>query len=572
MFYNLYRSTKSGREEAEKAKLTGAGQSIINPKERLLNFQKRQKLKNLLITKFMQKYGISESDQTLETEITKFLQSEKLTDVDLQRLDAKLKHIYQSRKAKQQLKSTLTHSLLENNSKLNMNKSQPELFPRIQEQKNPNLSSTLNQSLNNNSQYKKLDINEKKEKRSLRPSASMEMPIKKQKYKSPEEELAELEAEYAEEEKEMLKRKNYTRIDFSSMGDEWMAMAQYNKKLYEQQIKEEKQKDAEMKRRTKEDLDNQIKEKIKREYEEVLKEKEGEKIFQEHLKHIDELEKEKQEALKRQILREKKNRDAQIKDEYTRKRIDFLKQRKFERNLIKNIKEEMEKEKQAAIQKKIKENEALKKVIRENEINKEKQKELLQKEKEEDIQSYKEMERNELKKDLERKRYFDNIRRFANKYDENEVAKLINKMKQDQKDEDEKVYQLMMEKNRLDFEREKQEKLKRKQDKIAIKQFLDMQIEEKKKESDLEKAIDEEQARIWKMDCQKYSDEEKKINKIIKEMNRRNLDSIMEQMKKRKMRKNQSMTNAEYAMNREALEKVKEEMDKEKMDKEKMNN
>ena len=99
-----------------------------------------------------------------------------------------------------------------------------------------------------------------------------------------------------------------------------------------------------------------------------------------------------------------------------------------------------------------------------------------------------------------------------------------------------------------------------------------MQIEEKKKESDLEKAIDEEQARIWKMDCQKYSDEEKKINKIIKEMNRRNLDSIMEQIKKRKMRKNQSMTNAEYAMNREALEKVKEEMDKEKMDKEKMNN
>ena len=346
-----------------------------------------------------------------------------------------------------------------------------------------------------------------------------------------------------------------------------MAMAQYNKKLYEQQIKEEKQKDAEMKRRTKEDLDNQIKQKVKREYEELLKEKEGEKLYQEHLKHIDELEKEKQEALKRQILREKKNRDAQIRDEYTRKRIDFLKERKFERNLIKTIKEEMEKEGQAAIQKKIKENEALKKVIRENEINKEKQKELLQKEKEEDIQSYKEMERNELKKDLERKRYFENIRRFANKYDDNEVAKLLNQMKQDQKDEDEKVYQLMMEKNRLDFEREKQEKLKRKQDKIAIKQFLDMQIEEKKKESDLEKAIDDEQARIWKMDCQKYNDEEKKINKIIKEMNRRNLDSIMEQMKKRKMRKNESMTDAEYAMNREALEKVKNEMDKEKMNK-----
>ena len=40
------------------------------------------------------------------------------------------------------------------------------------------------------------------------------------------------------------------------------------------------------------------------------------------------------------------------------------------------------------------------------------------------------MERNELKKDLERKRYFDNIRRFANKYDENETAKILNQMKQ----------------------------------------------------------------------------------------------------------------------------------------------
>ena len=306
MFYNLHRSTKSGREEMEKARLTGAGQSLINPKERLLNFQKRQKLKNLLITKFMQKYGINQPDQVLETEITKFLQSEKLTDVDLQRLDAKLKKIYQSRKSKQLLKSTLTHTLLDRNT--NLNKSQPDLFPRIQEQKNPNLTSTLNQSLNNqNIEYKKIDNNEIKSKK-LRPSASMEMPIRntKTKYKNPEEELAELEAEFAEEEKEMLKKKNYTRIDFSGMGDEWMAMAQYNKKLYEKQIKEEKEKDAEIKRRTKEDLDNQIKEKLKREYEEVLKEREGEKIYQEHLKHIDELEKEKQEALKRQIIREKK--------------------------------------------------------------------------------------------------------------------------------------------------------------------------------------------------------------------------------------------------------------------------
>ena len=83
----------------------------------------------------------------------------------------------------------------------------------------------------------------------------------RRKYRNPEEELAELEKEFEEEKKEKNARKNFTRIDFSGVGDEWMAMANYNKKIYERQIKEEKEKDEEIKRRTKEDLDNQVKQK-----------------------------------------------------------------------------------------------------------------------------------------------------------------------------------------------------------------------------------------------------------------------------------------------------------------------
>ena len=137
-------------------------------------------------------------------------------------------------------------------------------------------------------------------------------------------------------------------------------------------------------------------------------------------------------------------------------------------------------------------------------------------------------------------------------------------MKQDQKNEDEKVFQLMMEKNRQEEEKERQDKIKRKEEKLAIRKFLDKQIEEKKKDMELEKAIDDEQARIWNIDCKKYNEDEKRINKIIKDMNKRNLDSIMEQMKKRKEKKNQSMSLVEYAMNREILEKAKAEMDAEK--------
>ena len=42
MFYNTYRTTKSSMRSAEKNRFTGAGQNIINQRDRLLNLQKRQ--------------------------------------------------------------------------------------------------------------------------------------------------------------------------------------------------------------------------------------------------------------------------------------------------------------------------------------------------------------------------------------------------------------------------------------------------------------------------------------------------------------------------------------------------
>ena len=92
MFYNSYRTTKAAN--AERLKLGQTGKSIIaNPRDRLMNLQKREKLKTLLITKFMQKYGIKHPEQYLENEINKFLQGEKLNNTDLQKLDAKIHRI-----------------------------------------------------------------------------------------------------------------------------------------------------------------------------------------------------------------------------------------------------------------------------------------------------------------------------------------------------------------------------------------------------------------------------------------------------------------------------------------------
>ena len=100
MFYNTYRSTKSSMRSVDKNNLAGYGRSIINHRESLLNLQKRQKLKDLLITKFMQKYGIKNAELILEEEIAKFLQGEKLNDKDLKRLDIKIKKLLSEKVSK----------------------------------------------------------------------------------------------------------------------------------------------------------------------------------------------------------------------------------------------------------------------------------------------------------------------------------------------------------------------------------------------------------------------------------------------------------------------------------------
>ena len=538
MFFNLYRSTKAAQKEYERSKLSTIGQSIISPQQRLLNFKKRQKVKDILLAKFANKYKINQHDEQVENEITKFIQGDKLSDIDLQNLDHRLEKIISKNKLSRNLNPSLSQNLLDKNS-----------LPSINNNKNSSLDQAKDQS----------NLENKK----LRPSASCEILPKYKIYKNPEEELAELEAEFAEEEKN---KKPLKRLDFSGLGNEWYAMAQYNKLLYDRQIKEEKLKDAEMKRRTKEDLDNQVREKLKLELEEKIKEKEANEIFIEHLKKMDKIEKEKQELIQKKIERERASREAQIKQQIVKKKIDILKNKKFEKNMIKTIQEEIEKEKNEAILKRKKENEALRKVLMENEVNREKVKELRKKAKQEDIDTYKEMELNEIKKDLERKRYFDNIKRFANKYDEKMTQNILDEIKQQEKEGDEKAYQSSLQQQKKEEERELKEKIKKKEDKIKLMKYLDKQIEEKKKEVEFMKSLDEEQGRIWKIDEEIYKEQQKKIDKIIKNMNRRNLDSIMEQMKNKRenQQKKEIMTLDEYAINREFLEKAKEELELQK--------
>ena len=104
------------------------------------------------------------------------------------------------------------------------------------------------------------------------------------------------------------------------------------------------------------------------------------------------------------------------------------------------------------------------------------------------------------------------------------------------------------------------EKQRREQEKKDLKRYYDMQVEEKKKDDELEKLLDGEQARIWKKDVDQYNEDQQRIKKIIRAKNIRNLEAVKDQIKAKKEKEENryGMSDVEFAMNRAKLMKAHE--------------
>ena len=569
MFYNTYRATKSALQRR---------QNSSNSRSYLLNQPKRQRLKNLLMTKFIQKYDIKNPDEYLDLFLTQFIQTEKLNDTDLKRLDSKIRKLNKEFKAKTELKNDLenihqkpiqteVNSIIKNETKnqaLNDSNNNTELNDNINNRNGQNKIRNLKNefpSLNTySSQISKTESNIKKRGYSSYCNKRTLNNINNN-TKTPEEELAELEKELKEE--ELLENKNnkYKRIDFTAQGDEWAAIVNYNKNLYKRQMLEDKMKDLEVKRRTKECLDIQVKEKLKKKLDEESEEKQFDEKIKKYTQTLDEIYETKHKKIYEQIHRLKTDRDAILKAETLRKKIEDLKEKKFEKNLVKKYKEQIEQDKQDRINQKKKGKEDLLKAKKDIEEKQKKLKEKMLKEKEEDKKINQLRYLMDQRKENERKYYYDKIKSNSNKYSLPYAETVLKKLEKDKKEEEEKIQYYYDEKNRHDFEKEHKAKLKRFNDKIEIKKFLDMQIAEKNKEKNFNKLLDQEQARIWKIDLKKRYDEMNKEKESIKRMNRKNFECILKQIEQKKRSKSNKniMTENEYAMNRNLLEKANED-------------
>ena len=570
MFYNTYRATRSALQNRQ---YSTKPKAIIDPLKHILNHPKRQKLKHLLMTKFSQKYNIKKPQEFLDLIITQFIQAEKLNDIDLKRLDLKIRRLNKEFNSKSELKTNLENihtkpvqteinTLSENNINKNEdNNSNNNLIYNFSE------GNTLNNNRNKANQIKNI----KSEFPSLNNYVSKTVnntinkrifsSYNKRPIKSPEEELAELEKEFKEEELAETKKNNYKRIDFSNQGDEWTAIVNYNKNLYQRQLLEKRIKDLEIKKRTKECLDIQIKEKLKKKLEEELQEKEFDEKIKQHTKILDDLHQKKLEKISEQIKLLKKDRDYILKNQNLMKKIEELKDKKFEKNLVKKYKEEIERGKKEELEKK---KQGKRDLINIKKTIEEKEKLLkakIKQEKEEDKKTNRLRDLIDQRKENERNLYYRKIKSLSNKYLLPNSEKILRKIAKEKKAEEEKIQYYYEEKNKKEIEKEEKAKLKRHNDKKEIKKMLDMQMEQKKNEENFLKLLDKEQARIWKIDEIKRNDEMKLEQEHIKKMNRNNFECILkqiEQNKRSKSRKN-IMSENEYALNRNLLEKANED-------------
>ena len=553
-------------------------------RDTLINNQKRQKLKNALMDRFQRIFGAKANFNIINYEVENFLSQTNLTENDLRILEANLR---KKLNIPFESKTNRNKSLNPNNNKTKKNRYNNTNKLRTQQK---NLSNNINLTVNNNNTTNKIFnpfsntsnniVNDNESKNSntiILPSIGK----KKRGFwdacdpnesrmsggsdidnfnevrlgdKLREQEMKDFEK--IAENKEFQKKKKKNQIDYSKYADEWDAINMYNKKMFEEQKRLEKIKDYQVKQRVKKELDNQIKQKIKKEYEQKLKDDEFNLMEKKHLQKIEELEKQKAEAVKALVIKEKEERDKQLKDQYIRKRIDILKNKKYERELVEQNKKDILEDKKAAKEKKEAEKRAMEQTIKDNELRKKILEEQAKKEKEDDIQIMKDHAAVEERKENERRAYFNRIERNANSFMDSAINTVLREQREKEMEEEEQLRKYNEFKEKMEAEDEYNRLKRIKEGKVNLRNYLDKQVAYKKLQAKKEHEIDVAQGKVWDKDVKIYNEHEKEVKKIIREMNIRNLKALDEQVKMGKQNVDHGMSELEKAMNRDILEKA----------------
>ena len=510
-----------------------------NPRERdtRLNLQRRQKLTMTIVEQLIEKLNVQKDRNIVQREVENLMKKEIINDRDLKALEKK---IIQKIKEKND-KETLKQNLIKANSNQGF----------IEEKKlrgdnaipnDENANEELNRSdMSGASDLDKFDEKSKKQR---------EREEKMGKYKDCKC-------------FKLRPTRPKVEINFDQYKNEWDAINMYKIQKEEERERNEKIKNWENKMRTRADLNKQIKEKMKKEVEAELKSKEFDLIMDKHYAHLDELEKEKQKLIKVRAMKEKELRDKQIKESDINKRINKLKDKLYEKELIRHTKEEIKNAEQKFQEKRRLEKEELAKTLKDNELHKKIEKEKLQKEREEDIKMMQDSIAADIKKDNERKAYFNRIERSGNVFAQNAIENILKKREDKLRQDEEKINLYLAEKERKAQKEENDFIINKKKNQKMMRDFYDKQVQEKKDRELYEKNIDKIQAQIWKKDTDDFFAKEKEVKKVIRDFEKNNVKELDKQVKMGKYDVDK-MTQFEKDYNYDLLQKANEMQQKAK--------
>lgn len=510
-----------------------------NPRERdtRLNLQRRQKLTMTIVEQLIEKLNVHKDRNIVQREVENLMKKEIINARDLKTLEKK---IIQKIKEKND-KETLKQNLIKANSNQGF----------IEEKKlrgdnaipnDENANEELNRSdMSGASDLDKFDEKSKKQR---------EREEKMGKYKDCKC-------------FKLRPTRPKVEINFDQYKNEWDAINMYKIQKEEERERNEKIKNWENKMRTRADLNKQIKEKMKKEVEAELKSKEFDLIMDKHYAHLDELEKEKQKLIKVRAMKEKELRDKQIKESDINKRINKLKDKLYEKELIRHTKEEIKNAEQKFQEKRRLEKEELAKTLKDNELHKKLEKAKLQKEREEDIKMMQDSIAADIKKDNERKAYFNRIERSGNVFAQNAIENILKKREDKLRQDEEKINLYLTEKERKAQQEENDFIINKKKNQKMMRDFYDKQVQEKKDRELYEKNIDKIQAQIWKKDTDDFFAKEKEVKKVIRDFEKNNVKELDKQVKMGKYDVDK-MTQFEKDYNYDLLQKANEMQQKAK--------
>ena len=493
----------SKRRYQSSKRMSSARPGTCMERDTKINCQRRQKLAFALINQLVKKLNADKNRDIVEKEVERLIKKEVINDRDLKQLEKTIQNKIKEKNNRDNLKYNLINRTKENtyNNFVEEN---------IKGDNNANNEDELNNSyMSGASDLDKFNEKSKKDR---------EREEKMQKYKSC----------FCIREKPTRPK---AEIDFSEYKNEWEALNMYHKLKGEEREREERIKNWETKMRTRAELNNQIKQKIKKEYEEELKKKEYDKLMDKHIQHLNELEIEKQKLIKQRALKEKELRDKQKRESYVNKRIAEIKDKLYEKELVRHNREDIKRAEIREKERKRAEHEELLKTMKDNELHKKLEQEKLKKEREEDIKMMQDAIASDLKKDNERKAYFNRIERSGNVFAQQAVENVIKKRYDKQKEDEEKLNKYLIEKERLaDLECNRRISDKKNNQKM-LRDFYDKQVLEKLGRKEYEKQLDKIQADIWKQDTETFFENEKKTKQMIRDFEKNNVKELDKQVK-----------------------------------------